>query len=275
MHCTYKLLPKPLFDTQLASSILGMDDQISYAELVFQELSITLPKSQSRTNWSKRPLTDAQIDYALDDVRYLGSLYLQLHKKLKDKERIHWLEEECTHLLNIDHYSVDPVHAWKQVKGVGRLDSPSLFIVQQLAHWREHTAQINNLPRKWILSDQATVNLSVMKPVNSYSVKQVLLEQSPKSVKHLDKIVEILQQASSSRLDNIETMVDRRLTRPQQALVKDMMKMIRRHAEEIGTSSTLLANRKSLVNLVLGLHSKVNEGWRQKEIGQRLQEMMY
>ena len=274
LHCSYNLLPKPLFDTQLASCILGMDDQISYAELVSQELSITLPKSQSRTNWTKRPLTDAQIDYALDDVRYLGSLYLQLNKKLEDKQRIHWLEEECTILLNPDNYVADPVSAWKQVRGVGRMDAPSLYIVQQLADWREHTAKIKNLPRKWILSDQAMLDLSARKATDPHSVKHILLEQSSRSVRHTEKITEILQLATSSRSDNIETMIDRRLTRPQQALVKDMMKMIRRHAEEIGTSSTLLANRKSLVNLVLGLNSKVNEGWREKEIGQRLLEMM-
>ena len=274
LHCSSKLLPTPLFDTQLASSILGMDDQISYAELVSQELSITLPKSQSRTNWRKRPLTDAQIDYALDDVRYLGTLYSQLNKKLESKQRIHWLEEECTHLLKLENYVVDPAIAWKQVKGVGRLDAQSLFFVQQLATWREQTAKTKNLPRKWILTDQAMIELAIRKPADHLSVEHVLQDQSPKSVRHTDHVVEILQHASRSHYGEVESMADRRLTRPQQALVKDMMKVIRRHAEEIGTSSTLLANRKSLVNLVLGLNSKVNEGWRQKEIGQRLLEMI-
>ena len=95
LHCTYGFLPQPLFDTQIAASILGMDEQISYAELVSQELSINLAKSESRTNWCQRPLTDAQIHYALDDVRHLGLLFHQLQEKIESKQRIHWLSEEC------------------------------------------------------------------------------------------------------------------------------------------------------------------------------------
>jgi ribonuclease D len=274
LHCSYDLLPKPLFDTQLASCILGMDDQISYSELVAKELSITLPKSQSRTNWKQRPLTDAQIHYALDDVRYLGSLYMQLQLKLENRQRIHWLQEECAHLLSIENYVAEPAHVWKQVKGAGRLNGQPLFVLQQLAAWREQTAMTKDLPRKWILSDQAMIDLSVAKAANANAIKRVLLEQSPKSIKHTEEIMQLLEQAGAAKFENIENIADRRLSKPQQALVKDMMKMIRRHAEEIGTSATLLANRKSLVNLVLGLNSKVNEGWRQKEIGQQLQQML-
>ena len=251
-----------------------MDDQISYSELVAKELSITLPKSQSRTNWKQRPLTDAQIHYALDDVRYLGSLYMQLQQKLENRQRIHWLQEECAHLLSIENYIAEPTHVWKQVKGAGRLDGQPLFVLQQLAAWREQTAMTKNLPRKWILPDQAMVDLSVSKAADANTIKRVLLEQSPKSIKHTEDIMQLLEKAGATKFENIENIADRRLSKPQQALVKDMMKMIRRHAEEIGTSATLLANRKSLVNLVLGLNSKVNEGWRQKEIGQQLQQML-
>ncbi|MEM7348482.1 MAG: ribonuclease D [Chloroflexota bacterium] len=274
LYCTYDFLPEPLFDSQIAASILGMDEQISYAELVSQELSITLPKSESRTNWSQRPLTEAQIKYALDDVLHLGPLALKLQQKLEAKQRWHWLTEECHRLLNPDNYSVAPEHAWKQVKGVGRLEGRSLYNVQQLATWREQTAITKNLPRRWIIKDQTMTDLAFNKTINENTVRDQLSQESPKSVRHTKKVLEILEHAAAQKINDLEGIMDRRLSKPQQALVKDMMKTIRKHAEEIGTSSSLLANRKSLVNLVLGLNSKVNEGWRHQEIGEQLSKML-
>ena len=274
LHCTYGFLPQPLFDTQIAASILGMDEQISYAELVSQRLSINLAKSESRTNWSQRPLTDAQIHYALDDVRHLGILFSQLQDKLENKQRMHWLAEECERLLKTDNYVVAPENAWKQVKGIGRLEGQPLYKVQQLAAWREQTAIKKNLPRRWVLKDQSMIDLASHKAISEDSIKDYLGQESSKSIRHSEIIMEILGRASAQQTNDLDSIIDRRLSKPQQTLVKDMMKLTRKHAEEIGTSSSLLANRKSLVDLVLGLHSKVNEGWRREVIGKHLLEML-
>ena len=108
IYTNYKIIPKPLFDTQIAASALTANEQISYAELTEQTLGIKLAKTESRTNWSKRPLTSAQISYALDDVRYLGPVYLQLNEKLSKKQRRNWLQEECETLTNLSYYEVNP-----------------------------------------------------------------------------------------------------------------------------------------------------------------------
>ena len=269
------IMPKPLFDTQIAASILGPDEQISYAELVSRLLSEQLPKTESRTDWSKRPLSEAQIAYALDDVRFLGPLYRQLSNELDKKGRRHWLQEECEHIADPRHYVVEPVEAWKQVKGAGNLPAEYLPYVQQLANWREQFAQSRNRPRQWILSDRAIIELSQLELHTEATIANHLESNFPKSARYKDKISQQLKQSSQdSRLPELVNAANRRLTRPQQSLVKVLMSHIRQRAQEIGTTPSLLANRRSVENLVLGKKSKITSGWRQSEIGDELVQLL-
>lgn len=272
LRSEYNIIPTPLFDTQIAASILGLDEQISYAELVAQVLSIRLPKTQSRTDWSRRPLTAAQIDYALDDVNYLGDLYRHLKQALQEKQRIHWLDEECAHLTHPATYQLYPDQAWQQVKGIGRVVSSDLSIVQALAAWRENTAVQKNLPRRWILNDQAILALAQNKPHSPTQTRSILEQYAPKSLRHAKNIHTVLEQAYP--IDNNLTVVDRRLSKQQQALVKKMMQVTWEKSQQIGTSPSLLANRKSIVSLVLGEECKITAGWRHSEIGAELMQML-
>lgn len=275
LHASFGFLPQPLFDTQIAASILGLDEQISYAELVSQKLAIKLAKSESRTDWKKRPLTEAQIDYALDDVIHLGGLYQTLNADLQKHDRLHWLNEECEKLLALSNYVIPPDDAWKYVKGTGKLSNKALYFVQKIAAWREQTAQNKNLPRRWIVPDNAIVALSQLGNFKGHIISECLQAEAPKSLRHCERLTEILQQpVCSETLANIIPPLDRRLSKAQQALVKKMMNFIRQRGEEINTSSSLLANRKSLVDLVLGQKSKVQSGWRKNEIGDELVAML-
>ena len=268
----YNIIPTPLFDTQIAASILGLDEQVSYADLVSQTLSIHLPKTESRTDWSRRPLTAAQIDYALDDVNYLGDLYYNLNQALQEKQRIHWLHEECANLTHPDIYELHPDQAWQQVKGIGRAESTDLNTIQALAAWRENTAIQKNLPRRWVLNDRAILELAHNKPRSTTQVNSLLRQHASKSVRYTDNIHSVLEQ--SYTIDKHLSVIDRRLNKQQQELVKKMMKVTQEKSREIGTSPSLLANRKSIVSLVLGEESKVTAGWRHSEIGIDLMRML-
>ena len=271
LYAEYEFLPQPLFDTQIAASILGLDEQISYAELVSQKLSVHLPKTESRTDWKKRPLTDAQIEYALDDVNHLGFLHSHLTKDLEAKNRAHWLEEECEQLLSIPNYVIAPDQAWKQVKGTGKLSAKQFYYVHTIAAWREQTAQTRNLPRRWVLPDPAIIELAQIKDFSGSSISQCLQEYAPKSMRHAEKIAAILQQPISAEIEaSLSQPIDRRLSKEQRNLVKTLMAFTRNRSEQIETSSSILANRKSLVDLVLGHQSKVASGWRKSEIGDEL-----
>lgn len=275
LYADYGMVPTPVFDTQIAASMLGPDEQISYAELVAQQLSVHLAKTESRTDWMRRPLTAAQIAYALDDVRYLGALYQQLANLLADKNRSNWLAEECDQLTLPDNYKVDPNDAWKNVKGVGKTQGAVLQRVQQLAHWRESHAQSSDRPRQWILKDRAILDLAYMQSHTPETVTDYLENEWPKSARHKNKIITVLKQVSQDESPAYPApLTDRRLSKPQQALAKNMMQYIKQHAQEIGAAPSLLANRKSIENLVLGKTSKVMSGWRKSEIGGELTKML-
>ena len=275
LFADYNAIPNPIFDTQIATSMLGPDEQISYAELVDQYLSIQLDKTESRTDWSQRPLSKGQINYALNDVRYLGELYQRLSSELTDRNRSHWLEEECSAIINVDNYQIDPNEAWKNVKGVGKTQGTTLLCVQQLASWREQTAKDLNRPRQWILKDRAIIELANMQPHSVSKISKHIETEWPKSLRHRNAILEILlnpiADVSSSTLNSSAHL---RLNKTQQSQVKHLMKHMRTRAQELNISPSLLANRKSIENLVLGKSSKVNTGWRSAQIGDELKNML-
>ncbi|MDW3095426.1 MAG: ribonuclease D [Gammaproteobacteria bacterium] len=267
----YQFIPQPLFDTQVAASILGLDEQISYAELVSQKSSVHLAKTESRTDWKKRPLTAAQINYALDDVIHLGPLYKKLEFDLEEENRTPWQVEECEKLLLTSNYFVAPDEAWKQIKGIGKLNAEQFYYVRKIAYWREQSAQTKNLPRRWILPDPAILETCQLKDLSRESISQCLKEHAPKSIRHSSNISKILQQSIPDDIvDNLQEPSDNRLSKEQRALIKKLMAFTRNRADQINTSASLLANRKSLVNLVLGKQSRLDSGWRKSLIGDEL-----
>ena len=271
----FKLVPTPIFDTQIAASMLGPDEQISYGDLVEQYLTVRLAKTESRTDWSKRPLSKAQIHYALDDVRYLGPLHQQLSIEINNKDRRQWLDEECIQLAAESNYKIEPDDAWKNVKGVGKAQGNALEHIQRISYWREQTAQSKNRPRQWILKDRAIIELSHMETPSVTTINDYLETEYPKSVRHKDAIVELLLSPNQdTSVDGANKFIDRRLTKSQQSLVKQLMQHIRQRAQEMNMSSSLLANRKSIEHLVLGRDSKVISGWRKSEIGEELVQMV-
>jgi ribonuclease D len=270
-YTQYNFIPTPIFDTQIAASMLLANEQIGYGELVENILQVKLAKTESRTDWSKRPLTAAQHTYALDDVRYLGALYSHMHEALVEKQRLSWLEEECAALSSLTLYQVDPDEMWKNVKGIGRVSQHALPYIKQLAAWREKLAQQRDRPRQWILSDRAIMDLSQLQPLNRPSIAALLNSEYPKFNRYLDTIVaEIEQLTAAEQGDATLSVEDRRLDKQQQDRVKRLMKHIRQRAKEIGITPSLLANRKSIEQLIRGEPSRVTFGWRQEQIGKEL-----
>lgn len=270
-YTQYNMLPTPIFDTQIAASMLMANEQIGYGELVENTLAVKLAKTESRTDWSKRPLTPAQHSYALDDVRYLGALYKHMQEALVEKQRLSWFEEECAALCNLNLYQVNAHEIWKNIKGIGRVSHHALPYTKQLAAWRENLAQQRDRPRQWILSDRALTELTQLEPLDKQSIAALLNAEYPKFSRYLDHIVNQIESlpttAESGSTLNVE---DRRLDKQQQDRVKRLMKHIRQRAEEIGVTPSLLANRKSIEQLIRGEQSRVTSGWRQEQIGNEL-----
>ncbi|MDH4312956.1 MAG: ribonuclease D, partial [Gammaproteobacteria bacterium] len=148
-------VPGPLFDTQVAAALLGFPPQVGYAELVARQLGHSIDKGQTRTDWSRRPLTPAQVAYAADDVRHLLTLHTDLQAALVAKGRANWVAEEAAAYEDPALYRTDPALAWRRLKGLNRLRPAEQSAARALADWRERRAIESDKPRGWILADEA------------------------------------------------------------------------------------------------------------------------
>ncbi len=157
------VFPEPLFDTQVAAMVCGFGEQVGYETLVRRIAHEPLDKTSRFTDWSRRPLTDAQKTYALADVTHLRVIYEHLAKKLEQSGRSHWVREELTVLTSPETYVIAPQEAWRRVKT--RTNSPKfLALVRELAAFRETYAQERNIPRNRVFKDDALVELASNKP---------------------------------------------------------------------------------------------------------------
>ena len=151
------VLPTPLFDTQVAATLLGHNQQIGYGPLVHSLCGVSLKKSDSFTDWSRRPLSQSQLDYAADDVIYLPKMYRIMRERLEAKGRLGWLDNDFSALADPARYVSDATERFRRLKRAGQLNRRQLSAAREVACWRELAAQERNLPRKWVLSDEQVV----------------------------------------------------------------------------------------------------------------------
>lgn len=151
------VLPHPVFDTQIAAALLGHTQQIGYAALVHAECGVTLRKTDSFTDWSRRPLSASQLDYAADDVLYLPRMYETMHARLAAKGRLEWLEADFDDLCNPARYESDDRERFRRLKRVNQLSRRQLSAAREFAAWREAEARKRDVPRKWVVADEQIV----------------------------------------------------------------------------------------------------------------------
>ena len=148
-----KLIPHPIFDTQVAAMVLGYGDSISYDQLVQRITGDTLDKSHRFTDWTRRPLSDAQLTYAISDVTHLRDVYLALVEDLKRRGRADWVQDEMSVLTSPETYRMEPENAWQRLKT--RVRKPKeLAVLIEVAAWREREAQTRDVPRSRVLKDE-------------------------------------------------------------------------------------------------------------------------
>lgn len=169
-----QLIPQPLFDSQVAAMVCGFGESVGYETLVTRLVKARVDKSQRFTDWSRRPLSDKQLKYALADVTHLRVIYDKLKTELENSGRTRWLDEEMATLTNPDTYALDPDEAWRRVKS--REKRPRfLAILKEVTAWRERTAQSQDVPRRRIIKDDALVELAALKPLTEKALSQTRL----------------------------------------------------------------------------------------------------
>jgi ribonuclease D len=158
-----KFIPSPVFDTQVAAMVLGYGDSIAYDQLVQRLTGAHIDKSSRFTDWARRPLSDAQVAYAISDVTHLREVYRKLKSQLEKRGRTHWMEDEMAVLTSPETYRQSPEQAWKRIGG--RMRKPrDLAVLIEVAAWREREAQSKNVPRSRILKDDALSEIALQAP---------------------------------------------------------------------------------------------------------------
>jgi len=264
-------LPAPLFDTQIAAALLGHGNQISYAALVQAYFDIELDKSHSRTDWSRRPLSDAQIQYAADDVLYLGKLYGLLRDKLKQMDRQTWLDEDFVQLADVTRYQLNFDNAWQQLKGLDKFPSDKLVFAQALARWREEYAQQINKPKRWIIKDDILLAMAIGPAKNNDDLDAAGLISKTRDRYGADWL-KLLETASHVPEEQhpIRQRFER-LTNEQRKLGKKIMKALQTIGEEHQIDPGLIATRKIVNQLVAGERDlALLKNWRNDLAGQKL-----
>jgi ribonuclease D len=270
-----KRVISPVFDTQIAAGCVGMKPQVGYAELVKTLLDVTVPKGQTRTDWSKRPLTREQLEYAADDVLYLGEIAERLDARLKELGRAHWAAEDCAALEDPLLYEPDPATAWERVRGILQLDPKPRARAKSIAIWREKLARERDLPRAWIISDAAMFAVAHANPTTRASLNSVHDIPPNFNEGFAAGLLKTLQEADGLPLTDLNPSQEARPTPEQKAIVERLAKIVDARAAELKVSAELLAPRGELKALSLGKRdSHAMSGWRRQEIGDRLLEAL-
>ena len=263
-------LVRPVFDTQIAAALTGLPAQVGYADLVRRLLGRDLAKSHTRTDWSRRPLSPEQLEYALDDVRYLLPLKSSLEEQLDKLKRLEWLAEELAELGDVGAIVTEPEQAWLRVKGLRALDPARTRLARELGAWRERRAVERNRPRGWILDDAALREI-VLRVPRTHEALASIPDLAPNLVKHCgDELIGCVRAADVP--DPAPPVEARQRPDPAKtALLRTLGSLNQSIAGELGLSPEVLATRRDLEQLADGRRDgAVLRGWRRSIVGDRM-----
>lgn len=265
--------PGPIFDTQVAAPLLGYQDNPGYAMLVSSLLNINLNKAHTRADWSKRPLSEEEIQYAADDVIYLCKIYQIMLQKLAALGRADWLKNDFKELENPNNYQVSPEKAWHKIRGKNKLTAKQLSIVQVLAEWRENTAQAEDRPKTWILRDELIFDMAKQQPETVIELANIRGINERTVNRYGRKLCELIAVAKNKEPQPLKEK-DRTIKKNQQheAILDILTALVRIRAEENSLNPTILATRKDLEVLLFNEEDDcpLLHGWRYSMAGKEL-----
>jgi ribonuclease D len=265
-------LPHPVFDTQIAAMAGGYGDTVAYDALVQQVLKRRLDKSSRFTDWSRRPLSESQLIYALADVTHLRDMYPKMHAKLEAEDRLSWLDEEHANLLNPEIYDTTPENSWNRLK-LRKTTADYVLGLQVAAAWRERQAQQRDVPRGRIVKDEALYEIA---------------EHRPKTAADFDRMRAVPRGFGNSRAaQDLIQALDRAFSDPNRAVYKherlpplpsglgptvELLKVLLRfEAERHQVAPRLIASASDVEAIAASDNADVPalSGWRRKVFGER------
>ncbi len=268
-YIDHGVIPEPLFDSQVAAMVAGFGEQVGYETLVRKIAKQSLDKSSRFTDWSRRPLSDSQTEYALADVTHLRVIYEFLRKKLAETGRDRWVEEEIATLLAPETYVTRPEDAWMRVKT--RSNAPRfLALVKELARFREAYAQERNIPRSRVYKDDALVELASTKPKDMADLgrSRLLLREARKG-EIAQGILDAVHRAQSMPKEQLPSLEDTRPSPQVNPALADLLRvLLKAKTESSGVASKLIATSAELDALASGDRNvPALQGWRREVFG--------
>ncbi|WP_171204834.1 ribonuclease D [Ruegeria sp. HKCCA0235A] len=264
------VFPKPLFDTQVAAMVCGFGEQVGYETLVRKICKQGVDKTSRFTDWSRRPLTDAQKNYALADVTHLRGIYERLAAELEKTQRSHWVAEELRTLTQPATYDIRPEDAWKRVKT--RTNSAKfLAVVRELAQFRESYAQENNVPRNRVFKDDALIELASTKPKTHSDLggSRLLLREARKGAIAEGILAAVKRGVNCppDKLPKVDTSRDKLKVNP--ALADLLRVLLKSKTESSGVAAKLIATSSDLDQIAAGERDvPALSGWRFEVFGE-------
>jgi ribonuclease D len=266
-----EVIPTPLVDTQVAAMVLGYGDSISYEQLVQRITGDSLDKSHRFTDWTRRPLAEAQLAYAVSDVTHLRDVYIRLAADLEERGRIEWMREELKILTSPDTYRMEPEHAWERLKT--RVRKPKeLAVLIEVAGWREHEARTRDVPRGRVLKDDVVGDIAIQAPTTMERLAGLRsLPRGFERSKWGEAIIEAVKRGlerdpkTLPRLDRAKPAING------QATVELLKVLLRMTAERHGVAAKVIATVDDLDRIAADDAADVPamSGWRRELFGEK------
>jgi ribonuclease D len=266
-----KLIPHPVFDTQVAAMVLGYGDSISYDQLVQRITGDALDKSHRFTDWKRRPLTAAQLKYAVSDVTHLRDVYLALSADIEKRKRADWVRDEMKILTSPDTYRMEPDTAWQRLKTRARKPK-ELAVLMEIAAWREREAQARDVPRGRVLKDEVVGDIAVQAPTTAE--KLAALRSLPKGFERSKWGHEILDAVKRGLARDVKSlpMLERAKQGMNGAATVELLKvLLRMTAERNGVAAKVIATVDDLERIAADDAADVAamKGWRREMFGEK------
>lgn len=271
------VVPRPVFDTQIAAALLGKSQQASYSSLVSSYCSVNLPKKDSFTDWSQRPLKDSQIRYAADDVVYLPQIYYDMVEVLNEKNRLHWLDEAFEEISSPEKYEIKPEERYRKLRRVNQLNAQQMAAAREFAAWRELKAQKINVPRKWIVSDEQIVEACRREARTIDELFMVRGMRESLRAEDARQAVACIKKGLSCPKEQLPQVHEKPKNEHNVDIVVDLMNaVVHLRARENHIAPQMLAPQAELMKLARGHDDECEllKGWRYKVIGKELKELL-
>ncbi|MCY4218182.1 MAG: HRDC domain-containing protein [Gammaproteobacteria bacterium] len=260
-----------LFDTQIAAAFCGYTETVGYSSIVYELCGVVLEKDQTKSDWSNRPLTHRQLEYAKNDVLYLDNVRKILESRMEQSGKLEWFLQDCREIAKLALFPVSPEHVYPNFSNID-VPNDTRGIARELIIWRERQAQMRDRPRKWILSNQAIVDLCHRRP-KKFNQLWHISSLSKNTIKSIGPVLIEMIRKHEEEHNNTNIPEAIQLDEQFKKSVKEAKKMVHSIAREQGISHRLLGSRKDVELLIRGeSKSKLMKGWRYDLIGKAMKD---